>query len=542
MDIPVLIVGAGPAGLCTSIALSRMGVRSILIERHAGTSVYPKATGISLRTMELLRQWGLDRHVRAESLKAIFVNSVRESTLASREVDELTLGYPTAEQSRVLSAVAPAVCAQDVFEPILLEAARSYDLARVLFDTELTSLRQEGDAVFATVVNRDTGVSRVIQARYVVGADGYNSAVRRELGVQAIGPSNVGEYLSVLFRAELTHLVGATVRGMYSVTTPHFKGMLFPTSTDGRWFLATPWGKERPPADQFTTSELHEFVHAAIGDESVEVRLLGHNGIVIGAQVAERFRDRNVFLVGDAAHRMTPTGGIGLNTAIQSAHNLAWKIGAVLQGWAGVGLLDTYETERRVVGERNVARSIGQWKEKSGLALDLGVVYHSKAVVREADCDADNIVEPFCPAQLGGRVPHVALSPSCGRTSTIDVSGSCLTLIAPREAQAWIDGMVGASRALHIPLEVMTFEPPATHEGREWLWANTFGISADCAVLVRPDGHIAWITPSESLNVPALCADAIARVVDGMADCARAIGTTKMHAVQRPDRALVNVA
>jgi hypothetical protein len=231
-----------------------------------------------------------------------------------------------------------------------------------------------------------------------------------------------------------------------------------------------------------------------------------------------------------------------LNTAIQSAHNLAWKIGAVLQGWAGVGLLDTYEAERRAVGERNVARSIGQWKEKSGLALDLGVVYHSKAVVREADCDADNIVEPFCPAQLGGRVPHVALSPSCGRTSTIDISGSCLTLIAPREAQAWIDGMVGASRALHIPLEVMAFEPPATHEGREWLWSNTFGISADRAVLVRPDGHIAWITPSESLNVPALCADAIARVVDGMANCARTIGTTKMHAVQRPDRALVNIA
>lgn len=534
MDIPVLIVGAGPAGLCTSIVLSRMGVRSILVEKHSGTSIYPKATGISLRTMELMRHWGVDQRVREVALDALFVNSIRETTLASPEVDQVTLGYPTVEESSRLSPVTPAVAAQDEFEPVLLEAARSYDLARVHFNTQLMELVHEPDCVLAILHDRETGERYTVRARYVIGADGHASTVRALTGIPMHGPANVGEYLSVLFRANLDHLARKPVRGLYSVRAGDSTGLLIPSSRDGRWFFAAPWSADRPAIAELSQYRLENLVHGAIGDPSVTLKLLAHQSVIIGAQVAERFREGNVFLVGDAAHRMTPTGGTGMNTAIHGAHNLSWKIGAVLNGWAGTELLDTYETERRPVGERNVARSIGKWKDGTGLALDLGVIYHSRAIMRDANCDEATIIEPFGPARVGMRVPHVALKQKGWRNSTIDISGSCLTFLAPVQAKTWTDAAAGAARAVSIPLETKLFVTNGSESEIAEQWFHAFGLSVEQGVLIRPDGHIAWATPKDATNAGAVAADAIARIVDGTANCEKPSGTTKMHAVPRP--------
>ncbi len=233
MDIPVLIVGAGPAGLCTSIMLSRLGVRSLVVERHAGTSIHPKATDISLRTMELLRQRGLDHQVREAALDAWFVQSVRASTLASPEVKVTSLGYPDEEESRRLGIVSPAALAQDYFEPILLEAARSYDGAEVRFNTELTTIRQDEASVHATLVDRATNRMTRVRAQYVIGADGISSAVRQAANIAFEGPAQVGTYISVLFRADLSHLAPMPQRGLYMVQWGGHTGLILPTSRDG---------------------------------------------------------------------------------------------------------------------------------------------------------------------------------------------------------------------------------------------------------------------------------------------------------------------
>jgi putative polyketide hydroxylase len=156
MQIPILIVGAGPAGLCSSILLSRYGVRSLLVERHPSTSIHPKATGISTRTMELFRAWGIEPGIREVAMSVDFVSSIRD-TLASPEVERRPLGFPNREEAAVLSPTEPAVLAQDLLEPILLEHARTYDCADVRFNAEVCDLDQDEGGVRAWIVDRATG-------------------------------------------------------------------------------------------------------------------------------------------------------------------------------------------------------------------------------------------------------------------------------------------------------------------------------------------------------------------------------------------------
>jgi putative polyketide hydroxylase len=155
MEVPILIVGAGPAGLCSSIFLSRLGVRSLVVERHGSTSIHPKATGISTRTMELFRAWGIEHHVRAAAMSAGFSNSIRND-LSGPELERRSLGYPTADEAAAFSPTWAAVLAQDHLEPILVDHARSYPGAEVRFSTEVVDLDQIDNGVRATIVNRVT--------------------------------------------------------------------------------------------------------------------------------------------------------------------------------------------------------------------------------------------------------------------------------------------------------------------------------------------------------------------------------------------------
>jgi hypothetical protein len=204
----------------------------------------------------------------------------------------------------------------------------------------------------------------------------------------------------------------------------------------------------------------------------------------------------------------------------------------VLHGWAGPKLLESYEAEHRPVAERNVARSIGQHRELSGLAVDLGAVYTSNAVLADDQPRVD-IMEPTAPARIGARAPHVFVKRSGWRCSTTDVSGRRMALIAPPRAYAWVRAMLVAARALDVPLEIIHFNPPCTDIEAARLWHDSFGITTERAVLVRPDGHIAWVTPATSLNAAALSSDALGRILDRSANSASAVGTTLVSPAQR---------
>jgi len=512
MEVPILIVGAGPAGLSSSILLSRYGIKSLLVERHPSTSIHPKATGISTRTMELFRSWGIEERVREGALNLDFVSSHR-ANLSAPETDRRSLGYPNREEAAAISPTWPAVMAQDQLEPILLEHARSYPEAEVRFNAEVCELTQDEHGARAIVVDRTTGERTEVNARYVIAADGAGSPIRRRLRIAMHGVEKIGEYFSILFRADVESIVGHELCGLYMLQLGGpAPSVALPTSRDGRWVLATPWRNDVQPVENLTNDDLIALVRRAAGRPDLAVEIIGHQLIGIGAEVAERFRDGNVFLVGDSAHRTAPTGGAGMNTAIHSAHNLAWKLAAVMTGVAGESLLDTYEPERRPSGERNLLRSRGQLQGVSAIAADMGVVYASEAVVAEGDGDRPAVVEPTAPACVGARAPHVWLDADGIRVSTLDLFRERLTLLTGVRGTAWRDAGRSIGNTLAMSLGVVTVGGAVLADASgEWL--AKYGIDADGAVLVRPDGHIAWRSASAAADPVATLEQVVRRVM-----------------------------
>ena len=533
MQAPILIVGAGPAGLCSSILLSRMGFRSLVVERHASTSAHPKATGISTRTMELFRSWGIEPRIRGLEIPVEFSSSVRASA-SSPELERRSLGYPTSTEAAGFSPTWPGVLAQDVLEPILLEHARSYPGADVRFSTELVDFEQHANGVRATIVDRTTGERTLVEARYLVAADGASSPVRRRLGIATQGVERIGEYLSILFRADIDSIVGRERFGLYMLNGlgGPAPSVLVPTSNDGRWLLATPWRGDARPLVTLSHDDLVGLVRRAAGRPDLEVAIADHQLVGIGAEVAERFRDGNVFLVGDAAHRTAPTGGTGMNTAIQSAHNLMWKLAAVLSGFAGDELLDTYEPERRPSGERNLLRSQGQLQGVSGVAADLGVVYSSGAVVAGAEADRPAVIEPTAPACVGSRAPHLWVEVRGDRMSTLDLFGTTLVLVTGRDGAAWHDATRHVRRALGVPLGAVTVGG-AEIQDLSGAWPSAYGADSDGAVLVRPDGHIAWRSAGAAADATATLEQVVARVLALNVDDRRDRTTSRDDGVSR---------
>ena len=201
-----------------------------------------------------------------------------------------------------------------------------------------------------------------------------------------------------------------------------------------------------------------------------------------------------------------------MNPANQSAHNLMWKLAAVLSGFAGDELLDTYEPERRPSGERNLLRSQGQLQGVSGMAADLGVVYSSGAVVAGAETDRPAVIEPTAPACVGSRAPHRWVEVRGDRMSTLDRFGTTLVLLTGRDGAAWHNAARAVRRTLGVPLGAVTVGGPEIQEV-SGAWCSAYGVDADGAVLVRPDGHIAWRSAGTAADATATLEQVVARVL-----------------------------
>ena len=428
-QLPVLIAGAGPAGLAAALSLARLGVETMLVERRAELSSLPRATVVSLRSMELIRSWGVEDAVLAGGVDVEW-HGWQSETLANVAAGAMwPTGIPTREQAAALSPTAPACVPQDHLEPVLLERLRSLGATRVLLNSEVVSVAQLPGGVEVAVRDIPSGEVRSVRAHYLVAADGARSRIRAALGIAMRGPDGLADAVTAVFRAPLWPLLRDHRYGIYTVADPGGPGTFLPAGPGDRWVYGSRVNS-REIAD-YTPERFAQRIREGAGIDDLQVSIERTGAFSFAAQLAEHFRAGDVFLAGDAAHRVTPRGGTGMNTAIASGHDLGWKLGWVLRDWAGPGLLDTYEAERRPVAAHNVARSA----DPDGSVRDAADELH---------------------VDLGGRIPHVWVQTDEGRVSTLDLLSPGLTLFTGPEICRKRD-RAGRRPARHRP-------PPGRHK------------------------------------------------------------------------------
>jgi putative polyketide hydroxylase len=511
LDIPVLISGGGPVGLTASLLLSRLGVRSLMVERHPATALTPKARGINARTMEVFRQCGIDSAIREAGLAEGGTGLiVWTETLAGREIERRVPGRATPKNMAV-TPVKNCLCAQDDLEPVIRRFAEAAGPGELRFNTELTSFSQKPGAVTGTLTDRITGEATPFTTRYLIAAEGAQSRVRRALGAKMLGQEKVYDSVNILFEADLTQWVKDRPAALYFVEQEDLRATFLTINGTDRWGFLIHGPKQYgwTPQD-FTPEFCAQLIRKGVGVPDLPVSVLGVSPWEASAIVADRYRVGDVFLTGDAAHEMPPTGGFGLNTGVQDVHNLAWKIAAVLRGNADPSLLDSYHAERQPMGQvitQNSlanAMSMGRTARQSGVlprreflseqGLIFGARYESTAVLPDGTPPSaveDPVTEYVPSARPGSRAPHAWLKRGDEQISTIDLFGPHFVLLAGCDGEAWRRAAqaIGPSWP---PLVAYTVGKDGDLGDPDGNWHEVYGIDTDGAVLVRPDGHVAW--------------------------------------------------
>lgn len=452
---PVVVVGAGPAGLTAAVSLARHGIEVLLVERRAEGSELPRATVLGVRNMEMLRSWGLADRMLAGGVDVEM--SMLEIPTVARAAEGLRIdvGYPSPTQSAMISPMAPAAVPQDHLESVLLEHLATLPTATVVRGIEALDVRHTPEHAVLNLREVSSGTSFEVAAEYVIAGDGAKSRIRASLGIDHTGLDGLIEGAMTEFHAPLWELMGEHRHGVYAISDPDGAGILVPAGPEDRWLFGTDLARDLAEDTDAARELLRQRIGRAIGVPGIPVRIDRFGWFTSAAQLADTFSSGRVYLTGDAAHRVTPRGGTGLNTAIASGRDLGWKMAWVLLGWAPPALLSTYEDERRPAVAHNVTRSADPEGGRRDAMTELQV-------------------------DLGGRIAHTwvdAESPSGNeRRSTIDLVGPGLTLLAGPNAGA-TDGEVTRSG-----------KPPVTTVTLPRLAARALGLGPAGAVLLRPDG------------------------------------------------------
>jgi 2-polyprenyl-6-methoxyphenol hydroxylase-like FAD-dependent oxidoreductase len=506
--VPVLIVGAGAAGLATSALLAKHGVRSQLVEKRSEAFIYPKARNLSFRSLEILRGLGLadEVHAIAQGVSDMLSKPTLNSAEEHQAFDVDAIFSPFKDLSPEPGG---QYCPQSAFEPILLTHIRRHG-SQARYNTELGSFEQDESGVTAIIRDRESGATEAVRADYLVAADGVHSPIRDALGATTSGYGALPIYVAfIYFRGPWLKFVPQLGGGDgIQVKNPDVEGIFLPVRDDFGMFITTYFPGRGETADQFTAQHCRELLTKAIG-EPIDVEVIDVAPWQPYERVADQFQSGRVFLVGDSAHSMPPFKAGGANTAIQSAHNLAWKLAAVLNGTAGPALVTTYHTERHPVGRFNARQSLTgpslaflrldddrpqlpADEEAPMFPLLIGYQYRSAAVVSDdpvpADPDAVSLVEELR-GQPGTRVPHAWVVDGGKRVSTLDLLSPGFTLFTGDHDAAWSDAAALASKALSVPIGLQRIGTALDVDGS---WAAATGLAPDGALLVRPDDFVAW--------------------------------------------------
>jgi len=564
IQVPVLIVGGGGGGLTTSMLLSSMGVPSLLISRHAGTSVLPKAHVLNQRTMEIFTEVGvapeiMSRSTPAENMKATawYAGVAGPHDGYGRRLGRLEVwggGY-TDPDFVAASPCRTANLPQLRLEPLLKAHAESFPEAEIRFHHELLGLEQDPDGVTATVLDRDTDEQYRVRCSYLVGADGGRT-VGELLGIGMSGPTDIMRMVSTHLSADLSSYLADPDVLIRWLVNPDFGG----SWASGVLVAMGPdhWGPDSEEwvfhlqfavddADALDPEKVLARIRATLGIPDFDPTIHHISQWIMEGVLADEFRAGRVFLLGDAAHRHPPTGGLGLNSAVHDAYNLAWKLAAVLAGRAADTLLDTYGAECRPADEANVDAAVKaalnhytidqalklspdksaeeNWAEVRPLWANLphsaerrhalnraigsqtiefrhhnvefGYTYQSTAVVDDGSApyvplDAVRLYEPS--TRPGHPLPHAWVERQGDRIPLGSlVEGGYFVLIAGEQGQAWVEAAEKLAAEKGIPLRAGRVGVlDSDYVDVRCAWLKNRGISSTGAVLVRPDRYIGF--------------------------------------------------
>lgn len=515
MKTPVLIIGAGPIGLALAGDLGFRGVECMLLERTDGQVLQPKMDMVGIRTMEFCRRWGIVDWVEGAGYNRDYPQDCAwVTTLNGHEFGREVFASPKEEKYPPQSPQKRERCPQNFFDPVLRRFASQFPGVTLAYNTELVSFVEHEDGVTATVRDVLSGETRQIEAQFLVGTDGGASSVRQGLGIQMSGEPTLTYTTNVVFRTEnLEALHNKKKAYRYIFIGPEGTwATLVAINGRDQWRFSLVGDSNKVTHDE---AHMRAAIQRAVGRE-FDFEILSMLPWIRRQLVADSYGSRRVFLAGDAAHLTSPTGGFGMNTGIQDAVNLSWKLAGYLQGWGGRTLLDSYEVEMRPVALRNVAEATGNLKrmlsprvsspspavfedgpegdaarkafgdayteqmkrEWFSIGIHLGYVFEgSPIVVPDGTLRPEDTVSTYeQTARPGSRAPHVWLEPG---KSTLDLYGREFVLL--RFGASDSVELEAAAQERKVPFKVVDID----NEEAARIYECRY-------VLVRPDGQVAW--------------------------------------------------
>jgi 2-polyprenyl-6-methoxyphenol hydroxylase-like FAD-dependent oxidoreductase len=508
----VVVIGGGPVGLAATIELAQRGIRTLLVERNDRVGHAPRAKTCNVRTCEHLRRWGIVERLRARAPFGVDYpsNIVFATRLAGRALARFDNAFFCRPGAHPLYAEHAQWIPQYKLEETLLDHARDLPCATLRFNTHAVALEQNSDRVRLTLQAPDG--TQHVESRYVIAADGAGSTIRKALGISMIGDGALSKHRMLIFRApELAqqHDLGPAVA--YWLINRDAPSVIGPMDEGGRWYFGfTPQPGLDDPVDA---------LRRATG-LPIDPEVLSIDDWTAYRLVAERYREGRVFLAGDACHLHPPYGGYGMNLGVGDAVDIGWKLAAVLQGWGGDALLDSYDTERRPVHLRTIDEAVINHSRSSGslasaelesdgatgdaarttarerileekvrefdtLGVVLGYRYDDSPVIVSDGTDAPaHHYREFTPSgRPGNRAPHFWLDgdSTAHGAALYDRFGKGFTLLVTQGNDAQTTSLRESAEALGVPLEILVVDNPALRE----LYGARYA-------LIRPDQHVGW--------------------------------------------------
>lgn len=554
-DTDVLVVGSGPAGGSAALLLATYGIRTLLVTKYGWLANTPRAHITNQRTMEVLRDLGVEAEAQSVgSPSHLMGDTVLCTALGGQEIGRIRSWGTGPESATEYASKSPCQMIdlpQTYLEPILVNNAAARG-AKVRFDTEFLSFTQDEDGVTALLRDRVRGDEFTVRARYLIGADGGRSAIVEQLGLPVEGRMGKAGSMNIVFKADLARYCAHRPSVLYWVLQPGAEtggigmGLVRMVRPWNEWLLVWGYDIEQPPPN-VGEETARQIVRDLVGDPELPVEITSTSLWTVNHSYANEYSSGRVFCAGDAVHRHPPSNGLGSNTSVQDAYNLAWKLAMVIRGEAGPGLLDSYTAERAPVGRQIVERAnlsreqfgpifealgvAGGNDEKSiteGLeAMRAGTAegakrrrllekaielknyeFNAHGVETNQRYVSDAVLADDSPAEVwaqhpelvlqpttrpGAKLPHAWLVNARGeRISTLDLVGKgVFTVLTGLSGGAWDTAASACGEALGVPLRGVRIGAENSRDAYGE-WSRVCEIAEDGVLLVRPDGYVAW--------------------------------------------------